>query len=59
MAEAVMQVVKNYRDQGKDFWLTAAPEWCYIVPFMYGTGQWASHSLAGTFYVNLINDIGS
>ena len=58
MGNAVMSVVKHYKDNGIDFWLTAAPEWCYIVPFMYGSGQWASHSLPGSFYVNLIKNIG-
>ncbi|WP_428565478.1 MAG: glycosyl hydrolase family 18 protein [Solidesulfovibrio sp. DCME] len=58
MGQAVMAVVNYYRGQGQDFWLTLAPEWCYIVPFMYGSGQWASHSLAGSFYVDLIQAVG-
>ncbi|MCP3965373.1 MAG: hypothetical protein GY750_16380 [Lentisphaerae bacterium] len=58
LGEAVMEVVSSYRSQGIDFWLTAAPEWCYITPFTYGSGQWASHSLAGTFYKDLISAIG-
>ncbi len=58
MAQAVMDVVSHYRDLGQDFWLTAAPEWCYIVPFMYGSGQWASHTLAGSFYVDLVQAAG-
>ena len=57
-AEAVKQVVNHYREKEQDFWLTAAPEWCYIVPFMYGSGQWASHSFEGKFYLDLLNNIG-
>lgn len=58
MGKAVMEVVDSYRKSGVDFWLTAAPEWCYIVPYMYGSGQWASHSLAGEFYVKLGKAVG-
>ena len=35
-AQAVKEVVNHYRSQGKDFWLTAAPEWPYITPYSYG-----------------------
>jgi chitinase len=58
LGDAVMAVVNNYKTKGIDFWLTAAPEWCYITPYMYGSGQWASHSLQGNFYANLIKVIG-
>ena len=58
MEKAIMDVVNHYRDNGADFWLTAAPEWCYIIPFMYGSGQWASHSLHAESYKDLINNIG-
>ena len=58
MGNAIMDVVNYYRDKGNDFWLTAAPEWCYIIPFMYGSGQWASHSLHADYYKDLINNIG-
>ena len=58
LGQAVSQIISHYREQGKNFWLTAAPEWPYIVPFAWGSGQWASHSLAGDFYINLIKTIG-
>ncbi len=58
LGQAVSQIVNDYRSSGKTFALTAAPEWCYIVPFAYGTGQWATHSLAGEFYISLIKTIG-
>ena len=58
LGEAVTKVVNNYRDKGIDFWLTAAPEWCYVIPYTYGSGQYASHNLANDFYKKLINSIG-
>jgi|GEM_PF-2412344 len=58
LGNAVTEIVNAYRAEGQTFYLTAAPEWCYIVPFAWGSGQWASHSLAGDFYKNLINTIG-
>ncbi|OGV18755.1 MAG: hypothetical protein A2X47_01010 [Lentisphaerae bacterium GWF2_38_69] len=58
LGQAVNKIVSEYRNSGKTFYLTAAPEWCYIVPFAWGSGQWASHSLAGDFYMNIINTIG-
>ena len=58
LANAVTQVVNNYRVNGENFWLTAAPEWGFIIPYSYGSGQWASHSLEGDFFVKIINDIG-
>ena len=58
MGKSITTVVDYYRNKGVDFWLTAAPEWCYIIPFMYGSGQWASHSLHAESYKELINNIG-
>ncbi|MBY7735092.1 glycosyl hydrolase family 18 protein, partial [Francisella philomiragia] len=57
-AQGFKDIVNTYRDKGEDFWLTAAPEWGYVVPYTYGTGQWASHSFQSEGYIGLINDIG-
>ncbi|AIT10090.1 hypothetical protein LO80_08975 [Candidatus Francisella endociliophora] len=51
-------IVNHYRNEGIDFWLTAAPEWPYIIPYTYGTGQYASHSYANGGYIELMNGIG-
>ena len=53
-----MKVVNNYRSKGKDFWLTMAPEWGYIIPYSYGCGQWGSHSYQNDFYTKLTRNIG-
>ncbi|MCF7889422.1 MAG: cadherin-like domain-containing protein, partial [Victivallales bacterium] len=58
LSKAVKEVINHYRNQGKDFWLTAAPEWGYIIPYTYGSGKWASHSMEGVFFKKLISDIG-
>ena len=58
LGEAITQIVDHYKNKGIDFWLTAAPEWAYIIPYMWGSGQWASHELFGDFYKNLFDKVG-
>ncbi|QSH41407.1 Ig-like domain-containing protein [Lentisphaerota bacterium ZTH] len=58
LGSAIKDVVDYYRNTGMDFWLTAAPEWCYITPFVYGSAQWPTFQLANTFYKELITNIG-
>ncbi|MCX5773195.1 MAG: glycosyl hydrolase family 18 protein [Fusobacteria bacterium] len=58
LGEAVKTIATHYRSKGQNFWITMAPEWCYIVPYTYGSGQWASHTLQSSFYIDLINAIG-
>jgi len=55
---AVSDIVDSYRSSGVDFWLTAAPEWPFVIPYTYGTGgPWATRVLAGSFYMDLIEII--
>lgn len=54
----ILTIVKACRSENPDFMLTAAPEWPYITPFTYGSGQWASHALAGDQFIKFINTIG-
>lgn len=58
LAQAVNEVVSHYRNQGKDFLLTMAPEWSYITPVRYGCGQWGSGAYENTFYTELATKIG-
>ena len=52
-ADSITEIVNDYRSKGIDFWLTAAPEWPYIIPYTYGP----DHQMAGSFYLNLISRI--
>ncbi|HJO95447.1 MAG TPA: glycosyl hydrolase family 18 protein [Victivallales bacterium] len=51
--DAIKEIVDNYRNKGMDFWLTAAPEWPYIIPYTYGP----DHQIPNSFYIDLINKI--
>jgi len=57
-ATRTLEIVNNFKAQGIEFWLTAAPEWPYLIPYTYGSAPYSSHPLASDFYKNLINKIG-
>jgi len=58
LAQAVMQVVNHYRNQGQEFWLTMAPEWVYVTPAMWGCNQYGGGSYASNGYISLTQAIG-
>jgi len=58
LANSTLEIINNFKAQNIDFWLTAAPEWPYVIPYTYGSAPYSSHPLASDFYKNLINKIG-
>jgi chitinase len=49
VAEKIMGLVNTQRSS-KYFMLTLAPEWPYITPYTYGSGQYASHAFYNQSY---------
>jgi chitinase len=57
ISQEIVSLVTEYRNT-KYFMLTCAPEWPYIVPYTYGSGQWASYAFANENYYNFIREVG-